>query len=142
RSGPPRGPAHEMGRHPAPGRGAVGPGGAVAAASSCGEPGRGGLLPRPVDAEMTGPGPWAAGEVLVQQRRPSHAFPGRRPRQGGAMRRVLFQWRGVQVHAYPAMLYLGLVFGVTGGTYAGALRGLDPARTFAAMLLLVLPALA
>ncbi len=57
------------------------------------------------------------------------------------MRRVLFQWRGIKIHAYPAMLYLGLVLGVIGGTYAATLHGLDPVRIYAAMLLLVLPAL-
>jgi phosphatidylglycerol:prolipoprotein diacylglycerol transferase len=58
------------------------------------------------------------------------------------MQRILFQWRGVNIYAYPAMLYVGLVAGVVGGTYAAMLRGLDPARTYTAMLLLVLPALA
>lgn len=57
------------------------------------------------------------------------------------MRRVLFQWRRIKIYAYPAMLYLGLVFGVVGGTYAATLHGLNPAPVFAAMLLLVLPAL-
>lgn len=57
------------------------------------------------------------------------------------MCRVLFQWRGFRIYAYPAMLYLGLVFGVVGGTYAAALHGLDSARIYAAMLVLILPAL-
>lgn len=57
------------------------------------------------------------------------------------MWRVLLQWRGVTIYAYPAMLYLGLVAGVLGGTYAAGLHGLDSSRVYAAMLLLVLPAL-
>ncbi len=57
------------------------------------------------------------------------------------MRRVLLHWRGIKVHSYSAMLYLGLVFGVMGGTRAATLHGLNPGHVFAAMLLLVLPAL-
>jgi len=61
---------------------------------------------------------------------------------GGAhMCRVLLQWRGVKLYAYPTMLYLGLVAGVLGGTYAARLHGLDSDRVYAAMLLLILPAL-
>lgn len=57
------------------------------------------------------------------------------------MRRILFQWLGIRIYAYPAMLYLGMVFGVIGGTYTAALHGLDPTRVYSAMLLLLLPAL-
>lgn len=57
------------------------------------------------------------------------------------MRRVLFQFGGIKIHAYPAMLYLGVVFGVIAGTDWATLHGLDSNRVFAAMLLLVLPAL-
>ncbi len=57
------------------------------------------------------------------------------------MRQVLFEWRGTKVYAYTAMLYLGLVFGVMGGTYAGTLHGLGPGPVYASMLLLILPAL-
>ena len=57
------------------------------------------------------------------------------------MRQVLFEWRGMKIYAYTAMLYLGLVFGVTGGTYAGTLHGLAPGPVYALMLLLILPAL-
>jgi phosphatidylglycerol---prolipoprotein diacylglyceryl transferase len=39
------------------------------------------------------------------------------------------------------MLYLGMVLGVFGGTYTAALHGLDPARVYGAMLLLLPPAL-
>jgi len=58
------------------------------------------------------------------------------------MRRILFQWCGIRFYAYPTMLYFGLVFGVIGGTYAASLRGLDPARVYTVLLLLILPALA
>jgi phosphatidylglycerol:prolipoprotein diacylglycerol transferase len=57
------------------------------------------------------------------------------------MCRILFQWRGIRIYAYPAMLYLGMVFGVIGGTYTAALHGLDPMPVYGAMLLLLLPAL-
>ena len=58
------------------------------------------------------------------------------------MRRVLFSWRGVKIYAYPFMLYLGVTFGVMAGTYAATQRGLDPARSYVAMLLLSAAALA
>jgi prolipoprotein diacylglyceryltransferase len=57
------------------------------------------------------------------------------------MQPILFQWRGANIYAYSAMLYIGLVAGVVGGTYAAMLQGLDLARTSTAMLLLILPAL-
>jgi phosphatidylglycerol---prolipoprotein diacylglyceryl transferase len=57
------------------------------------------------------------------------------------MRRILFQWLGIRIYTYPAMLYLGVVFGVIGGTYTAALHGLDPTRVYSAMLLLLLPTL-
>lgn len=57
------------------------------------------------------------------------------------MRRVLLEWRGIKIYAYPALLFVGIVVGVVAGTGAAASRGLDPARTYAAMLLLVAPAL-
>lgn len=57
------------------------------------------------------------------------------------MHRILFQWRGIKVYSYPAMLFIGLVFGVLGGTYTSAFHGLDPTRIFLAELFLLLPAL-
>src|SRR5688572_29204494 len=57
------------------------------------------------------------------------------------MRRVLFQWRGITIHSYPAMLYVGIVLGVIIGTRAGALHGMPKGRLLASMLLLVAPAL-
>lgn len=57
------------------------------------------------------------------------------------MRPVLFQWRGVRVHAYPVMLYVGLVLGVLAGGQIAHRDGLSAARVEAATLALVLPAL-
>jgi phosphatidylglycerol---prolipoprotein diacylglyceryl transferase len=57
------------------------------------------------------------------------------------MRPVLFAWRGAQIHSYPAMLYLGLVFGMVAGNYAANLADLDSARVLVAMVLLTIPAL-
>lgn len=57
------------------------------------------------------------------------------------MRRVLFSWRGVTIYSYPFMLYLGVTFGVMAGTYAATQRGLNPARSYIAMLLLSAAAL-
>jgi phosphatidylglycerol:prolipoprotein diacylglycerol transferase len=61
------------------------------------------------------------------------------PRRG--MRRILFSWHGITIHSYPAMLYLGLVLGIVGGNYAANQAGLDSARAFIAMILLIIPAL-
>ena len=57
------------------------------------------------------------------------------------MRRVLFVWHGVEVHSYPALLYLGLTFGFYAGCAAAASMGLDPDRAAAAILILIVPAL-
>jgi phosphatidylglycerol:prolipoprotein diacylglycerol transferase len=57
------------------------------------------------------------------------------------MRRVLWSWRGIEVYSYPALLYLGLVFGVVAGNYVANLAGLDSARVFIATLSLLVPAL-
>ncbi|HYW41782.1 MAG TPA: prolipoprotein diacylglyceryl transferase family protein [Bryobacteraceae bacterium] len=54
---------------------------------------------------------------------------------------MLFRWRGIEIHAYPAMLYLGLVAGVLAGTFTAARRNLDPARVYVGLLLLVPAAL-
>jgi phosphatidylglycerol:prolipoprotein diacylglycerol transferase len=58
------------------------------------------------------------------------------------MRRVLFRWRGVSVPSYPAMLYLGLVFGAAAGNWAANRARLPSGRVFAATFLLLVPALA
>jgi phosphatidylglycerol:prolipoprotein diacylglycerol transferase len=57
------------------------------------------------------------------------------------MRPVLFQWRGLTIHSYPALLYLGLVFGMFAGLHAATLEHLDPARVLAATVLLLAVAL-
>lgn len=44
-------------------------------------------------------------------------------------------------YIYPLMLYAGILVGLTAGTYAATLRGLNSTRVYAAMLLLVPPAL-
>ena len=58
-----------------------------------------------------------------------------------AVRPVLFEIRGVKVHAYPALLFIGLTFGVIAGRDAGAAWGLEPRRLYAALVLLIVPAL-
>lgn len=58
------------------------------------------------------------------------------------MRPVLFNWRGITVWSYPAMLYLGLVMGVVAGNVVAHAAGLDAARVYVATLILIVPALA
>ncbi len=57
------------------------------------------------------------------------------------MRPVLFRLRGVPLHSYPAFLFIGLTLGVIAGTYAGVARGLPQDRLYAALVLLIIPAL-
>jgi phosphatidylglycerol:prolipoprotein diacylglycerol transferase len=54
---------------------------------------------------------------------------------------VLFRIRGVPIYAYPAMMYLGLVCGVTTGHVVARADGLDADRLTLATVLLVIPAL-
>ncbi len=58
------------------------------------------------------------------------------------MRRILFEWHGVRVYSYPALLYLGLVLGLAAQNHAAHVAGLPAGRVFAATLLLLVPALA
>jgi prolipoprotein diacylglyceryltransferase len=58
------------------------------------------------------------------------------------VRRTLFTWRGVRFHAYPTLLYFGLVLGVFVGHEAARASGLDADRATTATLLLIVPALA
>jgi len=58
------------------------------------------------------------------------------------MRRVLFQWRGITVWSYPAMLYVGLVSGVVVGNIAAHRAGLDALKVYVATIILIVPALA
>ena len=57
------------------------------------------------------------------------------------MRRVLFSWRGVDVHSYPALLYLGLTCGFYAGYGAAASMDLDPNKAAVATFILLVPAL-
>lgn len=57
------------------------------------------------------------------------------------MRPVLFRWRGVAVHSYPALLYVGLVLGVFAGNLAAHAEGADARAVFEATFLLLVPAL-
>lgn len=57
------------------------------------------------------------------------------------MRPVLIEWKGIQIHSYPAMLYLGLLIGIVAQNYAANLEGMDSWRVFVATLLLLVPAL-
>jgi len=57
------------------------------------------------------------------------------------MRLILFQWRGITIWSYPAMLYLGLVAGVVAGNVAAHAAGLDAFRVYVATLILIVAAL-
>lgn len=57
------------------------------------------------------------------------------------MRPILFEWGGIEVHSYPAMLYAGLLFGVTAENYAANLVGMDSWGVFLATIILLIPAL-
>jgi prolipoprotein diacylglyceryltransferase len=57
------------------------------------------------------------------------------------MRPVAFRWRGRAVPSYPAMLYLGIVFGLAAGNAAAHATALDAARVYVASLILLIPAL-
>jgi hypothetical protein len=57
------------------------------------------------------------------------------------MRPILFQWRGLTVWSYPALLYVGLVLGVLAGNVAAHAAGVDALGVFEATFLLLLPAL-
>ncbi|HEX8742258.1 MAG TPA: prolipoprotein diacylglyceryl transferase family protein [Thermoleophilaceae bacterium] len=57
------------------------------------------------------------------------------------MRRVLLSWNGVEVHSYPALLYLGLLCGVYAGYGAAASMPIDPDRATVGILILIVPAL-
>src|ERR1700704_2436004 len=53
------------------------------------------------------------------------------------MRPILFRWRGFTVWSYPALVYLGLVFGVVAGNVAAHAAGIDAFRAFVATLVLI-----
>jgi prolipoprotein diacylglyceryltransferase len=54
----------------------------------------------------------------------------------------MFQLRGMTIHSYPAMQYLGLVSGVVAGNAAAYAAALDAYRVFVATCILLFPALA
>ena len=54
------------------------------------------------------------------------------------MRPILFQWRGLTVWSYPALLYVGLVLGVLAGNVAAHAAGVDALGVFEATFLLLL----
>jgi phosphatidylglycerol---prolipoprotein diacylglyceryl transferase len=58
------------------------------------------------------------------------------------MRPVLFRWRKFTIRSYPAMLYFGLVAGVTAGNVAAHAAKMNAFRAYVATLLLIVPALA
>ena len=57
------------------------------------------------------------------------------------MRRILFQWRGLTIWSYTALLYVGLVAGVVAGNLAAHTAGIDAFRTFVATMVLIPAAL-
>ena len=57
------------------------------------------------------------------------------------MRPILFQWRGITVRSYPAMLYLGTVAGVAAGNLAAHAAGVDAFRAYVVTCIWILPAL-
>ena len=56
----------------------------------------------------------------------------------GGLRQVLFEWRGIRIYSYPAMLYLGLTVGVIVGNYVANLARMDTARVLIATMLLTI----
>jgi phosphatidylglycerol:prolipoprotein diacylglycerol transferase len=57
------------------------------------------------------------------------------------MRQVLFEWHGVRIHSYPAMLYLGMTLALIVGNYASNMMGMASAPVFLASVLLSVPGL-
>jgi phosphatidylglycerol:prolipoprotein diacylglycerol transferase len=57
------------------------------------------------------------------------------------MRPVLFQWRGLTIHSYPALLYLGLNAGVVAANVGAHAAGIDALRAFVATIVLIVPGL-
>jgi phosphatidylglycerol---prolipoprotein diacylglyceryl transferase len=57
------------------------------------------------------------------------------------VRRVLFHFRGIPIHSYPAMLYVGLLAAVVTANWAAHATGLNTFRVYVATVLLMLPAI-
>lgn len=58
------------------------------------------------------------------------------------MRPILFRWRGHAIHSYKAMLFAGLVLGITTGQVTAERAGLDARSVYFATIVLLVPALA
>ena len=57
------------------------------------------------------------------------------------MRPVLIEWRGIRIHSYPVMLYLGMICAVIGSNYSANMKGMDSLSVYIAMVLLTIPGL-
>ncbi|HVE35985.1 MAG TPA: prolipoprotein diacylglyceryl transferase family protein [Gemmatimonadaceae bacterium] len=57
------------------------------------------------------------------------------------MRPILFYWRGRPIYSYPAMLYVGLVFGIVAGNAAAHAEDANAFAVFVATFALLVPAL-
>jgi phosphatidylglycerol:prolipoprotein diacylglycerol transferase len=57
------------------------------------------------------------------------------------MQPILFAWRGIVIHAYPAMLYVALLTSTFLTTYVGQSYGLNADKVAFATVMLVIPAL-
>ena len=53
------------------------------------------------------------------------------------MKRILFHWFGKPIYSYPAMLYIGLVFGVAAGNIAAHVAQVDAFKVYVAQLILI-----
>jgi prolipoprotein diacylglyceryltransferase len=49
----------------------------------------------------------------------------------------MFEWRGITVYSYPAMLYVGLCIGTVAGNLAAHEAGVDAFRVFVATMILI-----
>jgi phosphatidylglycerol:prolipoprotein diacylglycerol transferase len=58
------------------------------------------------------------------------------------MHPIMFEWRGLKIHSYPALQYTGLTIGVLIGNIAARSIGLDDFRVYIATIILLFPALA
>lgn len=56
------------------------------------------------------------------------------------MRPILFNWRGIRIPSYTALVYLGAVVGIAVGNTVARQAGLDTVRIYVVMILLIVPA--
>jgi prolipoprotein diacylglyceryltransferase len=52
------------------------------------------------------------------------------------VRKVLLEWRGLKLYAYPVMLFTGALMGIVVGTRVAQGMGLNPGRVYSGMVLL------